>query len=416
MELHLTSFINDLETAALRLKYLPSHDALFLLSKALAMPRLLYTLRTSPSFGSKLLAKYDDKLREVLSRVTNIDYSGTACWTQTTLPIRWGGLGVRCAEFLAPSAFLASAAGAAEFMSKLIPKSMSEAQAPYVSQALHKWKELTSNTGDIELSCQVQRRWDEEMSRIIYEKLLTEDGSATTQARLKAAAAKSSGDWLKAVPVASLGLKLDDRSVMVAVGLRLGAAIVAAHVCECGKPVEPNGLHGLSCRKSSGRMMRHQELNDQVLRAIKLAGFPASREPVGLDRGDGKRPDGITLIPWANGKCLAWDVTCPDTFAASHVGTSATEAGQAAKQAEILKCRKYEALARTFTFVPVAIETGGSVGPSASLLISQLGKKIKEKTGDPRESAYLRQRLSVAIQRGNAASVLGTFSPDGEDT
>ena len=28
------------------------------------------------------------------------------------------------------------------------------------------------------------------------------------------------------------------------------------------------------------------------------AGFPSQLEPVGLERGDGKRPDGITLFPF----------------------------------------------------------------------------------------------------------------------
>ena len=35
--------------------------------------------------------------------------------------------------------------------------------------------------------------------------------------------------------------------------------------------------------------------------------------PPGLSRSDGKRPDGLTLIPWQGGKPLCWDVTvaCP---------------------------------------------------------------------------------------------------------
>jgi len=37
------------------------------------------------------------------------------------------------------------------------------------------------------------------------------------------------------------------------------------------------------------------------------------KEPAGLSRDDGKRPDGVTLLPWAKGKPLAWDVTVPDT-------------------------------------------------------------------------------------------------------
>ncbi len=38
-------------------------------------------------------------------------------------------------------------------------------------------------------------------------------------------------------------------------------------------------------------------------------------EPSGLQRLDGKRPDGVTMVPWKYGKLLA---TCLDTFAPSY--------------------------------------------------------------------------------------------------
>jgi len=38
-------------------------------------------------------------------------------------------------------------------------------------------------------------------------------------------------------------------------------------------------------------------------------GVPVTKEPVGLFRTDGKRPDGLTLTPWQSGKSLCWDVT-----------------------------------------------------------------------------------------------------------
>jgi len=37
------------------------------------------------------------------------------------------------------------------------------------------------------------------------------------------------------------------------------------------------------------------------------------KQPAGLLRSDVKRPDGATLIFWAKGKSMAWDVTVPDT-------------------------------------------------------------------------------------------------------
>jgi len=57
------------------------------------------------------------------------------------------------------------------------------------------------------------------------------------------------------------------------------------------------------------------------------------KEPAGLSRDDGKRPDGVTLLPWAKGKPLEWDVTVPDTYADSHLADTATTARPAADKA-----------------------------------------------------------------------------------
>ena len=41
-------------------------------------------------------------------------------------------------------------------------------------------------------------------------------------------------------------------------------------------------------------------------------------------------------------------------------------------------------------------------------LIKEVGKKISDLTGEKRSTSYLLQSISIAIQRGNAASVMGT--------
>jgi len=49
------------------------------------------------------------------------------------------------------------------------------------------------------------------------------------------------------------------------------------------------------------------------------ADIPALKEPSGPLRTDGKRPDGVTLLPWKKGKCITWDVTVSDSLAQSYV-------------------------------------------------------------------------------------------------
>ena len=75
-----------------------------------------------------------------------------------------------------------------------------------------------------------------------------------------------------------------------------------------------------------------------VKRALTAAGIPAWLEPVGLDRGDGRRPDGVTVFPYSQGKCLVWDSTCVDTYCASTVISSAIAPGSAAAAAEERNC------------------------------------------------------------------------------
>ena len=63
-----------------------------------------------------------------------------------------------------------------------------------------------------------------------------------------------------------------------------------------------------------------------------------------------------------------------------------------------------------FSFMPVAIETLGVWAPSALALSSYIGGHLASESGDPRSRAFLSQRLSLAVQRGSAAAVLGTLS------
>ena len=123
--------------------------------------------------------------------------------------------------------------------------------------------------------------------------------------RLLAVSSPHAGDWLNALPVSSCGLRLNDDVVRVGVGLRLGLQICKSHRCVCDSMVDQQGLHALSCKFGIGRLSRHGMLNDIVHRAFTSAGIPAMKEPTGLVKGCALRPDGLTLIPWAEGRSLA---------------------------------------------------------------------------------------------------------------
>ena len=111
------------------------------------------------------------------------------------------------------------------------------------------------------------------------------------------------------------------------------------------------------------------------------------------------------MVPWLRGRCLAWDATCPDTYAASHLRANSVQAGSAAATAESRKVAKYVDIISGDDFVSVAIETSGVWGVQALSLMQDLGRRIAAVTHEPRSTMFLRQRLSVAVQRGNANCV-----------
>jgi len=176
--------------------------------------------------------------------------------------------------------------------------------------------------------------------------------------------------------------------------------------------VEEDGHHGLSCVKSAGRHARHQELNNIICRALQTAKIPSVLEPVGLSRDDGKRVDGMSLIPWNKGQNLIWDATCSDTLAPSYVDKSSKTAGFAANKAAVNKRNKYQLItSQNYYFVAFAVETLGVWGDETTSFVETLGNTINIITGEPRSKLYLKQRISLAIQRGNAACIMGTFLP-----
>ena len=227
-----------------------------------------------------------------------------------------------------------------------------------------------------------------------------------SRVRLMVTAHKESGAWLNALPVSSLGTLLDPESLRVAIALRVGADDCIPHSCRCGGRMDSRGLHGLSCKYSAGCFPRYSAMNDVIKRALQKTGLPSVFEPPGLDRGDGSRPDGITVFPFGGDRSLVYDCTCVDTFAGVHLNRSAMEAGTAANSAEERKRLKYAALAEAHQFQPIAIETMGVYGESTGVILRAIGRRLVEATGKPREVKWFRQNLAIAIQRGNAFSIL----------
>jgi hypothetical protein len=404
-----------------RLKTIAAHDALVLLRSCFSAPKVMHLLRCSPSSGHASLQEFDGLLRSGLVDILNCDLSDIQ-WRQASLPVGVGGLGVRRVAVLAPSAYLASAASTLLLQDLILtPGDRHLTLDVYVDAALATWSTLSGSADQPQrLASCFQSQWDRLIT--VREATCLQDwfSDPLDLARLSAVSAPHSGDWLRALPISACGLRLDDEAIRVSVGLRLGVNLCVPHTCPCGTTVDCTGIHGLSCRLAFGRQARHHHVNDLIWRAMSSAGVPSTKEPSGLLRDDGKRPDGLSLIPWTQGKPVTWDVTVVNPLAQSylHSGGADFTPGAAAERAAANKVAKYSKLPAGFYFQPVAFECLGAINSSGQEFLCDIGHHIAELSGERRSTEFLFQRVSVAIQRYNSVAFRGTFSnalPAAED-
>jgi hypothetical protein len=402
----LSKVLESVKTLCKRLPKLDIHPSLRLLRSSLASPRFQYLLRTTPTFShTEKLSEIDEYYRLTLETITNNKLSDTS-WIQATLPMSLAGLGIRRTVDLAQPAYFSSVYQSEELSNKILTNTNLRIFDHNVSSMLNAYPaELTPPKEELK---KFQRSWDEIRSKSIFDELLSSSGP-TDRARLLASSTKSSSKWLQAVPSQQLGLLLDNDSARVAVALRLGNNVCEPHWCVCGEMVDPKGYHALSCNKTKGKYPRHGEINKTFSMAFSSAGFPTNLEPYGLSRRDGKRPDGVTSYPWSRGRPLLWDVTVVNTIAATYINETSRASGSAADEAERRKHNHYIDLKNNYIFTPLAFETFGAIGPETTIFLKKLGKLMKKNTGEARSLDFLLQRVSIAIQRGNAICIRDTY-------
>jgi hypothetical protein len=126
--------------------------------------------------------------------------------------------------------------------------------------------------------------------------------------------------------------------------------------------------------------MRHWTLNCIIWRAFTSAGIPAIKT-------DGKRPDGLSLIPWHGGKSVTWDVTVVCAMTNSYVELAAREAGAVTEHAAAID--KYSSLPACYIFEPVAVDNIGTLNNSAVIFLLNLGRRISSIIGNDNETTFL---------------------------
>ena len=123
-------------------------------------------------------------------------FPGPVWQASPTLPVRWGGIGVRSVVHLAPSAYLASAFCTADLTQSLLPVRLQTLNEVNIDPTLSTWSTMASTpsqTATPPIIATKQRNWDEIICRNLADSLLSGTADPVEQARLLASRSEGSG-------------------------------------------------------------------------------------------------------------------------------------------------------------------------------------------------------------------------------
>ena len=118
------------------MEHVDAHEEFYLIKNCPFIPKLLYTLRTAPTFRrSDILTLFDEAIRSTLQTVLNV-HLDEQTWQQLTLPYKCAGMGIHNVTELSTPAFLNSVSKSRALVESIIKTELPEND---LREAADKW-------------------------------------------------------------------------------------------------------------------------------------------------------------------------------------------------------------------------------------------------------------------------------------
>ena len=453
------------------LPLLPDLQCAWLILAMCAAPRADHLLRTLPPDLSASYARgHDDAvwqcLRDLLGEPDDRDPEVAAARRLALLPARLGGLGLQCAERVAPAAYWAAWADALPVLRLRRPEAaarcLAELEAGSASFALclraaaaagahlthagwegrPEWR--TIHDGLRPAQCDLPepgercQGWQHHGSRACSTRFrdteLLPALAPPAQALLRSQSGPRAAAWLGTVP-SEAGTTIPPDRMLIALRRRLRLPLpvaqgrCGAHGPGCGAAVDVYGDHYAACPRTGLLARRAKPLERAWIRVVREALGPEGqvvpqqwlvRTPApGVDPDDRRRLDFVAYGATQLGEALCCDVTLVSPLARDGrpQPSSTTRDGAALAVAERRKRAAYPELLRRGPqrLCVLACETGGRWNDESLRLVAQLVRSRALRAPAPLRGAatqgwYRRWwgLLSVAVQNTLAATLLGT--------
>ena len=179
---------------------------------------------------------------------------------------------------------------------------------------------------------------------------------------------------------------------------------LASGQCECGKELESDGCHPITCKTGGGPVIRHNNIVSAWSDCLSQLQLHHVKDPRGRHVNSEDRTD-LVVFDSASGMDLELDIALAHLWSNEIEGLSATTQRAAATKRENLKIKKYylELLPGGIrpTLVPIVFKHFGCWGEKAEGYLKKLSQLSRDEDGKKNASTiktYWRSVFSVCLQ------------------
>ena len=385
-----------------------------LLKVCYSFPKITYCLRTcDPSHLLPTFDYFDEKQLSALSLFIGRQLDAAAR-NQAFLPVKLGGAGLRSAVQHSPAAFVASSAQTRPIVDRLLRPEVSRRPLDRAFPLLQKHSGNASYTSIALLPPDFNQHSLSKEIDAHHHRLLVNDASGRNKARHFSLNLQHAGDWLDVMPSPSLNLYINSRSFGMAMAYRLGLPLLEEGDCRaehCSRQLDVLGDHALHCRDDHGmKGGRHDRIRDLIFKEAQKASLSPTMEMPGLVPGSQSRPADVFIPSWVNGKKVAFDISVVSPTQDAIVDRASDYAAAAIEMRKAAKNRTHfdNCRAQGIAFEPLVVETFGGWDSDAVKFLKDMARQSARRWGknNSEEIKFFFQRLSVALQRGNASLLI----------
>lgn len=150
--------LEKMKTMFERLSELNHHVAFYLLQHCFAIPKFTYILRTHSLLGfENEIQKFDYEIKAILEKLINSKLNEIQ-WTIASLPVNFGGIGIRKVEDVVLPAFLSSVNSVSDLVKMMLPNYTDESSIVGYTDTLSR----SINNNELPAFKKYQKNWDDD--------------------------------------------------------------------------------------------------------------------------------------------------------------------------------------------------------------------------------------------------------------